>query len=1025
MADDMILNINVTGTNSSGGAFEALDSSIRGVMESLNSVSRAAQTFGETIQRAMGGPAAQAGRQMETSMNAAQRGIQNASSAAQNMNQTMDQLGKGMAAELIGQQLEHMGEVGMKAFEACIQSAATFEFNISRISAVLTTVGKASNDQIGQMSELALKLGSNSSFSANEIAEGMYTLARQGLDATTIMGNGVNGAINVVNDLAQATDSTMTDTATVITDVVHEYGLSGNSLREVANIMSGALHNSSESLDDFYQSMKQVGPVAANMHQNAMDMSTALALLAQHGITGSSAGTALKNMLLGLEPRTKKAADLMKELGISAKDGAANSFYQLNGNLKPLPEIIDVLNQKYNGLNDKQKQAALSATFTKYGLAGLNVVVGQSRDSFMKFQEELKADDAATIAAKKLDNLHGDMLKFNAGVQTMMKSFGDSVGTMLRPLTQAATQAVKAMAELPKPVKEFSMILLGVGSVILSAGGALLTFGGAIQLFGPTLAMAGLNVAKFQAFVGLLGKAFTGFLIPAGVTIGVIAAVALAFKLAYDHIKPFHDAVNNVISSVQQVAGALKGLWQGGAVEGKGISILDNLGFSSSAISVIQNSISTIKSGIAGIGQAFNNVKSFAQGFFMILSGTGGGKGISILQKLGIDKGTIQSLMQIGGQIRAAFNSIRQIVSTSLNQIGNTAKQALNKIFTFWNQHHQQIQQTGKQVWNGISTFIRTAIGIVTPIIAAFTNVVLPIVVEIFRSIWQTAVQVFNGLVQTIGAALQAIFTWWNSIWPQIQVIVTTVWNVIKVVIGAAFAVILPIIIAALGFIKGAWENGWNAIKAALSFAWDAIKGVIQIAWHLISGIISIGLDVLTGNWGKAWNDIKKTFSNVWDDIKGTFKNLIGDALDFGKNFVQMIAKGITGAVGAVKDAVSGVADKIKGFLGFASPTKEGPASKSDKWGPNFVNMVAKGIQDYTPKIQAAVNGIALTMKTGITSPITNNVSQSMALPSGAGGGNVYNITVHANGNVTRNEKELGKIVSREIFDMAKMQGRI
>jgi TP901 family phage tail tape measure protein len=1025
MAEDMNLNINVTGTNSSGGAFEALNASIMQVQELVNNVSRSFTAFGETIQRAMGGPAAQAGRQMEQSMMAAQNGIRNASGAADGMNQSIDRLGKAMSAEMIGQQLEHIGEVGMKAFEACIESAATFEFNISRISAVLTTVGKASNEQIGQMSEDALKLGSNSSFSANEIAEGMYTLARQGLDATTIMGNGVNGAINVVNDLAQATDSTMTDTATVITDVVHEYGLSGNSLREVANIMSGALHNSSESLDDFYQSMKQVGPVAANMHQNAMDMSTALALLAQHGITGSSAGTALKNMLLGLEPRTKKAADLMKELGISAKDGAADSFYQLNGNLKPLPEIIDVLNQKYNGLNDKQKQAALSATFTKYGLAGLNVVVGQSRDSFMKFQEELKADDAATIAAKKMDNLHGDLLKFNAGVQTMMKSFGDSIGSMLRPLTQHATDAIKMLTELPKPVKEFSMILLGLVSILAIAGGGFIAFVGSIGLLIPTLEMAGVSTVVLEGAVAGLAGFFTSFLIPVLAVVAAVAAVALGFKLAYDHIKPFHDAVNSVISTVKQVGEALKGLWQGGAAEGKGISMLDNLGFSSSAITAIQNAISTIKSGIAGIGQAFNNVKSFAQGVFMILTGTGGGKGISILQKLGIDKGTIQSLMQIGGQIRAAFNSIRQIVSTSLNQIGATVKQVLGGIFTFWNQHHQQIQQTGKQVWNGISNFIRTAIGIITPIIAAFTNVVLPIVVQIFQSIWQTAVQVFNGLVQTIGNALQAIFTWWNSIWPQIQVIVTTVWDVIKVVVGAALAIIGPIIIAALGFIQGAWSNGWNAVVSVLKGVWDLIKGVIQVAWAVISGLISVGLNLLTGNWQGAWNSLIGIVSNVWSAIKSTFSNLLNDALSFGSNFVHMIANGITGAIGAVTSAVSGVADKIKGFLGFHSPTEFGPASDSDKWGPNFVNMVAKGIQDYTPKIQAAVNGVALTMKTGITSPVTNNISQSMALPSGSGVGGGLTIVVHANGNITRNEKELGDIVSRAIFDKAKMQGRI
>lgn len=427
---------------------------------------------------------------------------------------------------MIGEQLKHIGEVGIHAFEGAVHSAAEFEYNISRIGAVLTTSGKATSQQMQQMSEDALKIGSSSSFSANEIAEGMYTLARQGLDAATILGDGVNGAINIVNDLAQATDSTMTDTATVITDVVHEYGLSGEQLRSVANTISGALHNSSESLDDFYQSMKQVGPVASAMHQNAMDMSTALALLAQHGITGSSAGTALKNMLLGLSPRTKAAAEDFAKLGISVQNGAANSFFDLQGNLRPLPDIINLLNEKFNGLSDAQKQAALSTVFTKYGLAGLNTIVTESRDKFLEFQNELRKDDAATIAAKKMDNLHGDLLKFNAGVTTMMKSFGDSINGMLRPIVQGATKAIKWLTDLPDPVKKAGMALLGIVSVIAVVTGGVLTFIAGLSLLAPGLEIAGVAATTLGGTLLGIGALLSEILIPIGLVIAAIAGLA-------------------------------------------------------------------------------------------------------------------------------------------------------------------------------------------------------------------------------------------------------------------------------------------------------------------------------------------------------------------------------------------------------------------------------------------------------------------------------------------------------------------
>lgn len=1048
MADNMDLQINITGQNDTGGSFSSLDSALadlqklaldvskafedfaksasssmnaasqsvqdmtapirseqselEALVQSMGDVDRAAQTMGEagaqagrTIQSGMEN-AVQASRGLQTGLSGAQDSLVNTGVAAQNTGGSIDRLGQAISAEMIGEQLKNIGETGLKVFEEASTAAADFEFNISRIGAVLTTSGKATSSQMQQMSDDALKIGSTSSYSANQVAEGMYTLARQGLDATTILGDGVNGAINIVNDLAQATDSSMTDTATVITDVVHEYGLSGNSLREVANTMSGALHNSSESLDDFYQSMKQVGPVASAMHQNAMDMSTALALLAQHGITGSSAGTALKNMLLGLSPRTKAAAKDFEQLGISMKNGASNGFFDLQGNLRPLPDIINLLNQKFNGLSDAQKQAALSTVFTKYGLAGLNTVVGESRDKFMEFQNELKKDDAATIAAKKMDNLHGDLLKFNAGVQTMMKSFGDSINGMLRPIVQGASEALKWITELPKPVKEMGMAFLGIGSALAIAGGSIIAFAGGVKMLGPTLEMAGMSTAGLEAAAGALGAIFSEVLIPIAAVVAVVAAVALGFKLAYDHIKPFHDAVNNTISSIKQVAEALKGLWQGGEAEGKGISILDNLGFSPAAISAIQNVFARIKEGVAAAKQGFDNVKSAVQGIFMILSGTGGGKGIDILQKLGFSKETIGNLMAIGGQFKATFDGIKNAITSAITGANNIVRPILDGLLQFWNNHQYQFRQTVEVVWNAIGNFIRTAV---------------------------------SFLINTIGPALSTIFNWWNEYWPEIQQLFVEVWNVMIYILGPVIAAMMSITSAGIAYIKGAWQNGWAAIGDIFKMAWDIIKGVVQTAWSLISGIVSVGLDLLTGHFQKAGSDIISTLQNTFNSILSMFSGLINDALDFGSNFVQSIAKGITGAIGSVVGAAQSVVSSVQSAIGsgvssvidgaksllttphFATGTDNAPGGLAlvGEEGPELVNL-PRGSQVFTATQTKAA---------------FNNFSQPMALSGGSGGNIVYNITVNANGNITRNEHELGKIVSRAILNQTKLQGRI
>lgn len=452
---------------------------------------------------------------------------------------TTDQI---LGLQMLSDTMRHIGEVGLHLFTGAIESSAEFEQNISRIHAVLMHREPTANMQA--MADAALRLASDSKFSANEISLAQYELARQGLSSVQILGDGINGAVEIVNDLAQSTDEDMRRTSRVITDVMHEFNLSGDQLREVANNISGAMHTSSISMDDFLHTMRMVGPVASNMHQSMNDVSAAIALLAQHGITGSVAGTALKNMLLGLEPRTKKAAEIMRELGISAKDGAADSFYQLNGNLKSLPEIIDILNQKFSGLNDHQKQAALSAVFTKYGLSGLNTVVSESRDKFEELKKTLSEENAADIAREKMNNLAGDMQKFHAATQTMSKAFGKSMDDMMRPIVHAGTQFTNWMTNLSPEVKKISLIVLGLGSAFFAVAATIIGVGVSVHYLRPGFTALGtVFTAVGQAFSLMVRgivfglRSITAALMTNPITAIITAVVAIVAIAAYEIYK--------------------------------------------------------------------------------------------------------------------------------------------------------------------------------------------------------------------------------------------------------------------------------------------------------------------------------------------------------------------------------------------------------------------------------------------------------------------------------------------------------
>ncbi|CAI6074097.1 hypothetical protein PAECIP112173_02313 [Paenibacillus sp. JJ-100] len=84
----------------------------------------------------------------------------------------------------------------------------------------------------------------------------------------------------------------------------------------------------------------------------------------------------------------------------------------------------------------------------------------------------------------------------------------------------------------------------------------------------------------------------------------------------------------------------------------------------------------------------------------------------------------------------------------------------------------------------------------------------------------------------------------------------------------------------------------------------------------------------------------------------------------WGSNLISMMASGMISQIPSLTSAVSNAAKIMQNYLGFASPTDEGPASKSDKWAPNFVSMFADGLRP--DSIRERMNVIAGTMRDGV-----------------------------------------------------------
>ena len=206
-------------------------------------------------------------------------------------------------------------------------------------------------------------------------------------------------------------------------------------------------------------------------------------------------------------------------------------------------------------------------------------------------------------------------------------------------------------------------------------------------------------------------------------------------------------------------------------------------------------------------------------------------------------------------------------------------------------------------------------------------------------------------------------------------------WENVKQLVSDIFGGIINIVSTILTAV-------WNVISSIFSTIWGFISGVAQNIWNTVTTAFT---NILTG--------ITTTVTNIKDAIVNGFtaaidwiKSLPAQALQWGADIINGIVDGIKGAIGAVGDAVAGVADKIKSFLGFSEPD-EGPLSNFHTYMPDMIDLMSKGITAGKGKVRKALEGITGEMSvmasanmvsggTAATAAGTSQISKSVVLNS-------------------------------------------
>lgn len=411
----------------------------------------------------------------------------------------VDALAQAMVAAGIADKAKEVAE----ALYDCVKTYGDFASQMSAVQAISGATG----EEMEALSQKAQQMGQTTSFTAKEAGQALEYMAMAGWKTGDML-DGLDGIMN----LAAASGEDLAMVSDIVTDGLTAFGMAAEESAHFADVLAAASANSNTNVAMLGESFSYAAPVAGALGYSLEDVSVALGLMANAGIKGSSAGTALRGTLTNLAKPTKQVDGYMQALGVSLTDSS--------GQIKPLSRLLGELREKFSGLTDAQKAQYAAGLAGKEAMSGLLAVVNASGADFEKLTQAINNcnGEAERMAQVRLDNFEGQVTLLNSALDGLKMTIGSQLAPLFEAVASGATSATNALSGLLEACPWLSSALLG----LVSAAGA------------AALAIKGLAVANaVKAALGGLAAALAANPYAAAAVAIVGVGTALASLAAY------------------------------------------------------------------------------------------------------------------------------------------------------------------------------------------------------------------------------------------------------------------------------------------------------------------------------------------------------------------------------------------------------------------------------------------------------------------------------------------------------------
>lgn len=377
--------------------------------------------------------------------------------------------------------------------------------------------------------------GATTEFTAAQAAQALDFLARAGFTSAESIGS----LVSMIN-LATASGEDFAAVADMSSDLLGAFGLNADNtaqkiknLNRLNDVLVKTVNSANVTITDMFETMKQVGPIAAGVLGASLEEVAALtAVLGSSGIKGSEAMTALKNAYLRLAAPGSKARKILDALQLSIDDGS--------GGARKMTDIISELGGKISGLGKIKQAQILNELFGKRAIAGGKNLMDNIRN-IKEFEKSLRgaagtsqrtADLMRTSLGNRLKTLNSALVEFGFKIlenfeikgKDAITGFTEAIrGIDVKPFVKALTalvtvlvalfQVMKSVADAFRKVNEFNKDIIPTIGILIGV------------ILGLKLAILAVSVAAGILTAIMAINPFTLFLIAAAAVVVAIRAI--------------------------------------------------------------------------------------------------------------------------------------------------------------------------------------------------------------------------------------------------------------------------------------------------------------------------------------------------------------------------------------------------------------------------------------------------------------------------------------------------------------------